>query len=688
MNRKLFCAALVFLVSFSVYLFSSVPAITEDDSGELTAAGATLGTAHSPGYPVYCMLSKILVTAVPMGNTAYRVNLASSLTLAAASAVLFIACLEMTGGLAAALSASLIFAFSAAVWAMANVTEVYGVTSFIVCLMLLVMVRARTAGSAASARYFYAVMFLFGLAVSAHYTVGLLLPGIIWWALSNRGVLLGVRWKMTIPAGFFWAAAGFSTVIYLYVRANADPVVAWEDPKTLERFWQVIARLRYGTASLSQGGPPPLSPEILAGKIAFYFSSLNENFTLLGTLIFAVGALSFMKDKKLGWAFFIFIIGSGPGFVLLANAGIDATSRELMERFFFLSFIFAVAVMAGGLKLLPKYAAGLSLVLPVFLLWTNYPLLEHRQEYMYYDYGKDILKTVPRGSLLFSDRADEMEFALTYLHTAGGRRPDIKFIDCNAGATKSIYGSGYYRVWGKPRLEARQRVEKEMIAAWQGPVYYASFFPDMVKIPRVGEGLLYRAKPLAAKAAAFPCGDVYAFRVPDKPWNMNGRLNELVLSYYQLCGDYADSSGGAQSGREFFSGVEAFDDTGRWTANLGYLYHKNGMADDALRCYEKAVSMGAASAVIYTNLGAIYEQKGRTEDAVKSYEQASQMPGDSVQAHYNLAVLYWKEAQWDLVVKEFGRVLELDPGNVQAKHFLASAQEKQKSNFGSQKNRL
>ena len=674
MNKKLFFACLVFLAAFSVYLFSAVPAITEDDSGELCAVGATLGTAHSPGYPLYCLLTKLLVTVERMGNTAYRVNLASSLALGAAGALMFIICLEVSGSYAAAAAVALAFSFSSSVWAMANVTEVYGLTSFITVLMWYVMFKVSVDENYKGEKYFYAVMFLFGLGITAHYTVGLLLPGVVWWTIANRDRLFGTAWRVTVINGALWGLAGFSAVLYLYVRAHSDPVIGWEDPRTLGRFWQVIARLRYGTVSLAQGGPPPLSPEIMFGKIAFYASDLNANFTFCGVFLFLVGVFKYLEDKRCGWTLFILILGSGPGFVLLANAGTDAVSRELMERFFFLSFIFAAVTMAAGLKELPKYLRGAFLFLPAFLLWHNIPELNHRQEYMYYDYGKSILHSLPPKTLLFSDRADEMEFAVTYLRIAGRMRNDLEFVDCNAGATKSIYGNAYYRIWGKPRLEIRERVEREMMNNYTaGPVYYATFFPDMINIPRIREGLVFRAKPAEPKKSVFPYDDIYTFRVPEETEYLNGRLRDLVLSYYQLLGEYFVSGGDKAKARLMFSGVTAYDATGSWTANLGFIYHQYGMIDEAVECYERTIKRGKETVGLYINLGAIYEQKGNTDEAVKCYSTAISMAPENSQAHYNLAVVYWKQGYWEGVIKEFQKVLEIDPSNESAKRYRSSA---------------
>src|SRR4029453_6340220 len=63
------------------------PPVTLVDSGELIVAASHLSVAHPPGFPLYCALSH-LVTRVPLGSVAQRVNAASALFAALAAAAL------------------------------------------------------------------------------------------------------------------------------------------------------------------------------------------------------------------------------------------------------------------------------------------------------------------------------------------------------------------------------------------------------------------------------------------------------------------------------------------------------------------------------------------------------------------------------------------------------------------------
>ena len=64
-------------IPFAVYMATLAPSVTFFDSGEFLTATASLGSAHSPGYPLFLMYAKPF-TFIPLGNIAFRVNVATA----------------------------------------------------------------------------------------------------------------------------------------------------------------------------------------------------------------------------------------------------------------------------------------------------------------------------------------------------------------------------------------------------------------------------------------------------------------------------------------------------------------------------------------------------------------------------------------------------------------------------------
>jgi TPR repeat protein len=400
---------------------------------------------------------------------------------------------------------------------------------------------------------------------------------------------------------------------------------------------------------------------------------VNENFTIVGVILFLYGIFICLKDRFTGWTLILLLIGSGPGFLILANVTLSTGSEALLKKFFFTPFIFLILIIAMGLKKLPRYVSGLTIALPFFLLYNNFPELNTRQSYLYNDYARDILRTLPRNTILFADRADEMEFSIANLHLSRGFRPDLGFVDCNAGVSKSIYGDDYYRIWGKPRLAIRERIEKSIIENTKRPVYYATFEPAMINIPRIQEGLVYRVKPISWPKDKFPYDEIYYLRRPDK---LSVRKLSLLLSYYELMGKYYLSIDDPVKADKFFTGLSVYDKSGYADTSIGFQFHSKNLIELAEKYYKAAISKKTADIDTYVNLGTIYEKKGNNDKAKDVYNAVLSIDPNNVQTHYNLAVLYWKEADWKKVISEFETVLELNPNRADARRYLELARAK------------
>src|SRR6266498_3908642 len=72
-------ALLSVIIPFSIYLLTLAPSVTFFDSGEFITAIHSLGSPHSPGYPLFVQFAKPF-TWLPFGNIAYRVNIATAIS--------------------------------------------------------------------------------------------------------------------------------------------------------------------------------------------------------------------------------------------------------------------------------------------------------------------------------------------------------------------------------------------------------------------------------------------------------------------------------------------------------------------------------------------------------------------------------------------------------------------------------
>ena len=187
-------AVAISLVVLLGYVFTLAPTVTFWDAGEFITAARTLGIPHPPGTPLFVLLASVWARLVPVGEYAWRTNLLSAASSAAAAGCWFLVAHDMIarlhpeideksrdgfamlGGIAAAL----LVAFSYTTWQSATETEVYATTMLAVAVIAWIATRWRVHRSdAVGSRMLLLAMYLMALAVGNH-LMGLLVgPALI-----------------------------------------------------------------------------------------------------------------------------------------------------------------------------------------------------------------------------------------------------------------------------------------------------------------------------------------------------------------------------------------------------------------------------------------------------------------------------------------------------------------------------
>lgn len=250
------------LVAFALYVVSAAPGLYWLDSGELTAAGFTLGVAHPPGFPLHTLLAK-LFCLLPLGSVAFRVTLlsAASAAVAVGLAVALGQRLARAGGAEAPSAVRLIGgAASGCVlglchlfWRQATVAEVYSLgaalTLLSLWLLLGILEDGRGRGSGArDPRLVLCLALVAGLAsLGAHPTYRILvLPtlGVLWLFALRRGG----RHTRAVPAVFL---LGGLVVLHLVAASDAGRLPDWAHATSLGALWEHVMAGRIREASFS-----------------------------------------------------------------------------------------------------------------------------------------------------------------------------------------------------------------------------------------------------------------------------------------------------------------------------------------------------------------------------------------------------------------------------------------------------
>ena len=359
-NRLDIFLILSFLLPFAVYMVTLAPSVTFFDSGEFLTATASLGSAHSPGYPLFLMYAKPF-TWLPFGNMAFRVNVATAVSSSLACMVVYIltimllkketllddARFNLIAIKFAGLSAALSFGVTPRLWLQSNHDKPYPLLAFISAIIFYLLLKwqeeYREGNECPS--YVYVCTFLAGLAMAVHQTIVLLLPA--WFlmiVLTDWRMILRVK-ELVLATTF--ALLGFSVHLYLPLRALSNPLLNWGDSKTLDQFLWHFLRKGYPSE------PPLRNMALLWAQIRAF--NVPREFTWLGAALALLGFVYLWRRNR---TVLIAYIASVVVF-LLVIAGYFNTPLEvifLTEEFFTPLYLLTAVMIGIGLFTLLGYA--------------------------------------------------------------------------------------------------------------------------------------------------------------------------------------------------------------------------------------------------------------------------------------------------------------------------------------------
>ncbi len=435
-----------FLFPFAVYMCTLAPSVTFFDSGEFITATASLGSAHSPGYPLFLMYAKPF-TWLPLGNIAFRINVATAVSSSLACMVVYILTTSLLkketllsdkrfnqiavqcAGLAAAFS----FAVTPRLWLQSNHDKPYPLLAFISAIIFYLLLRWQEKYREGSERpsYIYVCTFLAGLSMGVHQTIVLLLPAWFLMIVLTDWRMI-TRFKELILATAF-GLLGFSIHLYLPLRALSNPLLNWGDSKTLDQFLWHFLRKGYPTE------PPVRDLALLWAQIRAF--NVPREFTWLGAALTLLGlAYLWRRNRSASIAYFVSI-----AVFLFVIVGYFNTHLEvifLTEEFFTPLYLLTAVMIGIGLFSVLGYAirsarqperigapvygviAVLFFILPSALCAVNYFENDQHDNYIAFDYATNSLRSLPQNAVMFT-WGDSGAFPLWYLQGVERMREDV-----------------------------------------------------------------------------------------------------------------------------------------------------------------------------------------------------------------------------------------------------------------------
>jgi hypothetical protein len=489
---ELLCAGVVFVATLLLYCWTLAPTVTLTDSGELIVVAHGLGVAHPPGFPLWIILAH-LASLVPFGNVAVRINLASALFAALASAMLTLVVAELmmtasyligpkrrgkgaqrgkkTPGyasgrkdedsgvgrllvLAPALGAGLLLGFSRTLWSYATIAEVYTLNTLLICAIFFLMLRWRRSimadrrrigapaenrhGAPADAAhdvFLYAAALVFGLALGVHHvSVALILPALAVIVYRTESLRF-FRSRRLLYAALISVAALVAIYTYLPLAAAHTPVINWGTPRSLQEIWWHVTGRQY-RVFLS------FTPKMMGEQSLEFFRLLLREFGfswLPLPLVFAFAGFAslFKRDRTTFW-FLLLVVVADLAYAFNYEIAEDKDA-------YYLPTFFAIAIAAGfGIRwsiqltvskplLIGRtylIAVIAALLLVAIEVTGNWPFNNRRHYFIAHDYVENLLSAIePDGLLLTSDW--QVASPMLYAQEVEQRRRDAKVVDIN-----------------------------------------------------------------------------------------------------------------------------------------------------------------------------------------------------------------------------------------------------------------
>lgn len=429
------CPYLILITtSFFVYIKTICPTIYWRDAPEFVNVGYTLGIAHPSGSPAYSLISKI-ITFVPIGSIAFKINIVSLLFAICSVLILFKIILllielcfeepDKTVSWISAMLAALIVVFSPSFWMNAVVAEVYTMNIFCLCLIIYFFIRWV---NSRQMQFLFLSTFLYGISAGVHGGMLVFSPVFFLFFLIVEFQKSKKPFETVLLVAFFFLL-GFSVFLFLPVRSVTNPTFDWGDPETFFRFVNHITDRKDSTSFFSDTG----RVFSFVKNIGLFSKMFSNEFTCVGILFGVIGLLIHVKKHKTSFLLLLSLFLVNIFFYFSTTYKSFSNSILFLPSLIIFSFWIGTGIFTS-IKTSARFLYGnyfkiiFFTLLPgcvMFLFLKNYNEMNKSDYYLAEDNAKLMYLAMESNSIVFSKTS---WFSFRFLKDVENLRSDLIII--------------------------------------------------------------------------------------------------------------------------------------------------------------------------------------------------------------------------------------------------------------------
>lgn len=274
-------------ITAAIYIATMYPGLVGiGDTPKLQFVGSVLGTPHSPGYPLYVMLSWFFAQ-IPIGTLAYRINLFSVVCGAVAASLLTLVLRELGCRAFTAIAGALAISLGALYWSQAILAEVYALNAVLFAGVLLFLFRwSRTRAH----RDLYCAIAFFGAGLAHHLTLAMTAPALLLFALAVDHRV--VRPRIAVAA-VLACALGLSCYGFIWLRTSESASFLEARAQSVHDLVNIVSGKQFHRALFDFS-----LREVVRTRVPLVADWIGAELRWPGLLLVVVGIAGFWRERR------------------------------------------------------------------------------------------------------------------------------------------------------------------------------------------------------------------------------------------------------------------------------------------------------------------------------------------------------------------------------------------------------